>query len=264
MAKKAQKDVQSNTDAEEKIIIKAVGEINQMIGDSYFSTAIKVGDYILKIFFDNDPKKVKSKDPNKIISFKKLCQRSELKVHPKHLNQMVVIAVQERILLNGIQKKIKPIAGIEKDKLDKLNYSIKVELLKVVSDNKKIQFANHFIDNNFTVMDARNYIKSKLGIQTTLDIVPFNKSWIDQFSEIIKWSENDSIDGDFNKLSNRQIATIKKQITGYSDIINKISDIKNNFDKKIKSVQTKLQEREAELNKQPGATNNTDSNNGEK
>ncbi len=264
MAKKAQKDIQLNEDTEETKINNAVNEINQMIGDSYFSTAIKVGDYIFNYFFDNDPKKVKSKDPNKRNSFNKLCQRSELKVHPKHLYQMVVIAVQEKLLLNGIIKTNKSIAGIEKDKLDKLNYSIKVELLKVASEKNKLKYANHFIDNNFTVMQAREYIKSKLGIQTTLDIVPFNKSWIDQFSEIIKWSESDGIDGDFSKLSNRQIATIKKQITGYSDIIKNISDIKEKFDNKITSVQTKLQEREAELNKQNGTTNNTDSNNGDK
>ena len=229
--------------ASKEIIDDAVKHINEIIGSTYYQTAIDVGEYVLNTFFKDNPNEVKSKDPNKENSFSKLCERSDLKVHPKHLNQMVVVALQERLLIGGIESKKESISGISQKDTDKLGYSLKVELLKVINDKMKIQFAKHFIKNKFTVSKAKEYIKSKLGMQTALDIIPFSTPFIDQLNKISKWSATEDVSGDFSKLTAVKITKIRQNIDSYISFISKVDDIK----KKLEKIKTKVTEREIEI-----------------
>jgi hypothetical protein len=237
------KEIESKKVIEEAIIKEAVEYINEKIGSTYYKTAIDVGEYVLNTFFKDNPNGVKSRDPNKENSFSKLCERSDLKVHPKHLNQMVVVALQERLLINGIDSKKEFVAGITPKDMDKLGYSLKVELLKVTSDEMKITFAKHFIKQKFKVNQAREYIKSKLGTQTDSDIIPFSTPLIDQLKKISEWSETQDVSGDFSKLTAGKVAKIRKNIDDYISFISKVDDIKS----KLEKIKTKVNEREAEI-----------------
>jgi hypothetical protein len=226
-----------------KIIDDAVKYINGKIGSAYYQTAIDVGEYVLNTFFKADPNEVKSKNPNKEHSFSKLCERPDLNVHPKHLNQMVVVALQERLLIGGIQSNKEFIRGIPQKDMDKLGYSLKVELLKVISDKTKIKFAKHFIEHEFTVSQAKEYIKSELGTQTALDIIPFSNPLIDQLKKITVWSETEDVSGDFSKLTAGKVAKIRQNIDDYFIFISKVDVIKS----KLEKIETKVTERETEI-----------------
>jgi hypothetical protein len=228
---------------EDVIIDDAVEYINDKIGSTYYKTAIDVGEYVLNTFFNDNTNEVKSKDPNKKNSFSKLCERSDLKVHPKHLNQMVVVALQERLLIGGIQSNKESIRGIPQKDMDKLGYSLKVELLKVISDKTKIKFAIHFIEHKFTVSQAKEYIKSELGTQTALDIIPFSNPLIDQLKKITVWSETEDVSGDFSKLTAGKVAKIRQNIDDYFRFISKVDVIKS----KLEKIETKVTERETEI-----------------
>ena len=110
-------------------IDEAVQYINEKIGNRYYETAIDVGNYVLKTFFNDDINEVKSKNPKKLLSFNKLCARPDLELHPKHLNQMVLVAAQEKLLIEKLGA----------DKVNKLGYSLKVELLKIRDDKIRKQ-----------------------------------------------------------------------------------------------------------------------------
>jgi len=237
------KQIANKKTTEDVIIDDAVKHINEIIGSTYYQTAIDVGEYVLNTFFKDNPNGVKSRDPNKENSFSKLCERSDLKVHPKHLNQMVVVALQERLLIGGIDSKKEPVPGIPQKDMGKLGYSLKVELLKVTSDKMKITFAKHFINSKFKVSQAREYIKAKLGTQTDSDIIPFSTPLIDQLNKISEWSETEGVSGDFSKLTAGKVAKIRQNIDGYISFISKVDSIK----KKLEKIETKVTEREAEI-----------------
>jgi len=236
-------EITSKKTTEDAIIKEAVEYINEKIGSSYYKTAIDVGEYVLNTFFKDNPNGVKSRDPNKENSFSKLCESSDLKVHPKHLNQMAVVALQERLLIGGIDSKKEFEAGITQKDMDKLGYSLKVELLKVTSDKMKITFAKHFIKQKFKVSQAKEYIKSKLGTQTAFDIIPFGTPLIDQFKKISEWSETEGVSGDFSKLTAGKVAKIRQNIDNYISFISKVDVIKS----KLEEIKTKVNEREAEI-----------------
>ncbi len=237
------KEITSKEKTEDVIIKEAVEYINEKIGSSYYKTAIDVGEYVLNTFFKDNPNGVKSRDPNKENSFSKLCESSDLKVHPKHLNQMAVVALQERVLIGGIDSKKEFVACIPQKDMDKLGYSLKVELLKVTSDKMKITFAKHFIKQKFKVSQAKEYIKSKLGTQTDSDIIPFSTPLIDQFKKISEWSETEGVSGDFSKLTAGKVAKIRKNIDDYISFFSKFDGIKL----KLEDIKTKVNKREAEI-----------------
>jgi hypothetical protein len=211
---------------ENKIIDDAVQHINELIGKRYYETAIEVGDYVLKTFFKDSRTEIKSKNPNKEHSFNRLCERSDLKVHPKHLYQMVVVAAQEKLLI----EKLGP------EETSKLGYSLKVELLKVNSGKNKIEFAKHFIKKSFTVNQAKEYLRLKIGSDTALNIIPFSKPLIDQFTKISEWAEKKEITGDFGELTPHKIKTINDNIEIYLKNIEKIDQVK----KKLLEIRDKM------------------------
>jgi hypothetical protein len=220
----------NNSSVDEKILInEAVNYINDKIGNSYYNTAVEIGDYILKNFFNDDIKKVKSKLSNKDNSFSKLCQNSDLKIHPKHLNQMVLIAAQEKLFKENIKKE--------------LNYSLKVELLKV-NNKQKIIFAEHFIKNKFTIKQAKEYLKEKLGTVTGLDIIPFNRPLIAQFKKIYDWSQIQEIEVDFSKI--KSVYRAKETIKNIDDFILYIDNLLV-IKKKLEDTKEKVAGREKTL-----------------
>ena len=228
---------------ENEIIDKAVQKINELIGNKYYETAIEVGNYVLTTFFNNDIKEVKSKNPNKLQSFKKLCERPDLQVHPKHLNQMVQVAIQEKLLIDNLGK----------DKASKLGYSLKAELLKIHNDELKIKTAKKWIANPKTIAEAKKDIALLRESNTaTSDLIPINSLFVDQLETISEWTENDELEDKLNKLSINKIKKIKDHIDTflekYEPVKNKIDIVKSKIDP---IYETKLKFEEAKAAEPP-------------
>jgi len=195
-------------------IDEAVQVINDKIGNKLYETAIEVGNYVLKTFFNDDIKEVKSKNPNKLLSFNKLCDRSDLKVHPKHLNQMVQVAAQEKILIAA--------------NVNDLSYSLKVELLKIHDDKSKIKTAKKWTTKPVTIAEAKKYIASQEESNPAAsDLIPINTLFIDQMKTISEWTENDELEGKLKGLSINKIKKIKEQVDAF---LEKYEPVKNKID----------------------------------
>ncbi len=203
-------------------IDEAVKEINDLVGNKLYETAIAVGDYVLKTFFNDDIKEVQSKNSKKLMSFNKLCDRSDLKVHPKHLNQMVQVAAQEKILIAA--------------EANKLGYSLKVELLKIHDDTLKTKTAKKWTSKPVTIAEAKKYISSLLeeSNSSVSALIPINTLFIDQLKTISEWTENDELAGKLEGLSINKIKKIKEQVDlfleKYEPVKNKIDIVKDKID----------------------------------
>jgi hypothetical protein len=215
MAKKTAAATKENVPAVVNIDIdNAVHHINELVGNKLYETAIEVGNYVLKTFFKDDINEVKSKNPNKLLSFKTLCERSDLKVHPKHLNQMVQVAAQEKILIAG--------------KANELGYSLKVELLKIHDDKLKTKTAKKWIAKPITIAEAKKYISLLGGSSPAVsDLIPLSSPFIDQLKTISEWVENDELTGKLEGLSINKIKKIKEHI---DDFLNQYEPVKTKID----------------------------------
>lgn len=146
-----------------KAIDKHVAEINRLVVKDLTKMAIKVGNYILEHFFNNDCLEAVSKNPHKAVSYRDLQTHKGLNIPFNMLNQMVRVAAQEKIFLNNTLNNIKL-----------LSYSHRVELLQVDESEKKIEFAIRSIEGQFTVRKLRSVIKGKVSHERSAEITPFN------------------------------------------------------------------------------------------
>ncbi|MBI5591036.1 MAG: hypothetical protein HY881_11200 [Deltaproteobacteria bacterium] len=195
-------------------IDEAVNCINELVGNKLYETAIEVGNYVLKTFFKDDINEVKSKNPNKLQSFKKLCERSDLKIHPKHLNQMVHVAAQEKILIAG--------------KVNQLGYSLKVELLKIQDDKLKIKTAKKWIVKPLTITEAKKYIASLIESSPAVsDLIPLSSPFLEQLKTISEWTGNEELEGKLEGLSINKIKKIKDHIDAF---LEKYEPVKTKID----------------------------------
>lgn len=113
---------------EDPIIHKAVKFIRKQVRTSMLVTALKIGYYVLKEFYHDSAGEARSKKPEKHASFRKLCDNQYLPLSKTSLNQMVRLAVQDRVFQrNNMQESV---SG--------LNYSHLNEIAKLPSlDSKK-------------------------------------------------------------------------------------------------------------------------------
>lgn len=87
----------------DKLVEEAVDYINGIIKESVFTGAVKVGEYVLEKFYDNDVERVRSHNPKKDASFRKLADRCEkdLLVSKTFLGGAVGVAVMCKLLPPG-------------------------------------------------------------------------------------------------------------------------------------------------------------------
>ena len=60
--------------------------------------ARQIGDYLLANFFDNDPQQVSSQNPNKSVSFRRLCERPDLPFTEGALRRFIQVSINFRLL----------------------------------------------------------------------------------------------------------------------------------------------------------------------
>ena len=107
---------------DQALVERAVREINELANKMVYKGSIDVGEYLLREFFNNDPKLAASKNPSKKASYRELCKREDLTIKAPQLSVMVRVAAQERFFLEN-----------EIDS-DKLSYRAKAELIKLPSE----------------------------------------------------------------------------------------------------------------------------------
>ena len=202
---------------------------------------------MLKTFFNDDIKEVKSKNPNKLMSFNKLCARPDLQVHPKHLNQMVLVAAQERLLIGKLGA----------DKVDKLGYSLKVELLKIRDDKMRTKIAQKWISNPKTILEAKKEIASlRESNPAASEIIPLSSPLIGQLKTISEWVDNDDLTGKLEGLSINKIKKIKENIDDflkqYEPVKTKLSDVKAKIDPIYEIKKKEIDEKAATPKKKRG------------
>ena len=214
------------TEEEKKLLLtdaqisKAVKEINDMVAKDVLSTAIKVGNHVIKTFFNNDIQEAMSKDPQKAVSYRDLQRNKELNISFNHLSLMVRIAAQEKLFPEKLEEK----------KLKLLSYSHRVELLQVDEENKKIALAKKCVDDKLSVRDLRDEIRGKASRNRSTDVIPFN----DTLTDILNlYSEEKLSDEDLQTYSFSKIQKIK---TNVDEFLNKVDDAKA----KLHTIQKKI------------------------
>lgn len=108
---------------EDPIIHKTVKFIRKQVTTSVLTSSLKIGYYILKEFYHGSVGEARSQNPEKQISFRKLCDNPYLPLSKSNLNLMVRIAIQDRIFQSN---------GMEKD-VEGLNYYQLCEIAKLPS-----------------------------------------------------------------------------------------------------------------------------------
>ncbi len=131
------------------VVEEAVAFINGRIEQTVFDGAIEIGEYVLVHFFDNDISLISSKNPDKQVSFRKLCAHPDLAVSAQALNKMVRVAAQERFFkVNGIDA-------------SSLKYSHKIELTSLENNAEKLNIARRAISEALSVRELRDIIKQE-------------------------------------------------------------------------------------------------------
>jgi len=92
---------------DDPVIHKAVEFIRKEVTTSVLASSLEIGYYILKEFFHDSVGEARSRNPEKQISFRKLCDNPYLPLSKSTLSQMVRIAIQDRIFrINGMKEDI--------------------------------------------------------------------------------------------------------------------------------------------------------------
>ena len=247
MAKKPVSAPKIEVPAVNKIDIDdAVNHINELVGNKLYETSIEVGNYVLKAFFNDDINEVKSRNPKKLLSFKKLCENPDLKVHPKHLNQMVQVAAQERLLIDKFGE----------EKVKGLGYSLKVELLKIQDDKIKTKTAKKWIAKPITILEAKKFIALLRDNNPAVsDLIPLSSPFLSQMKTISEWTETGDLQGKLEGLSINKIKKIKEHIDDflnqYEPVKTKLDDVKTKIDP-IYASKKKLEDEKAAKPKKRG------------
>jgi hypothetical protein len=134
-------------EVEETQIENAVTWINDKIKTNVYGTYLDIGNYILETFFNNDFDQVKSFNPHKTSSFRKLAEREDLLIKKTHLHNSVRVAIQERLLLPTVQS------------IGQLTFTHKTALLPLKSLDKKKELIEMAVHENWSVSKLKDNVK---------------------------------------------------------------------------------------------------------
>lgn len=218
----------SNVAVDEKLIDDAVAFINETASETIYKGSIEIGEYILENFFGGDLKFASSKNPKKVSSFNKLCEREDLTVHPNRLGLMVRVASQERFL---VEKKVNT---------EGLSYTHKAILVKLDNTKEKINTIEKCIAEEWSTRDLDDEIKrliQGLPASTNLSLIRTTKRYITKVDDVLKAVENSSLDisdDELSKMSDKKRKDLENYLkelkTKIDDTVKKSGDIKTGCD----------------------------------
>ena len=215
-------------DVEEVRIDEAVGWINKKITAGVHSTYLEIGNYVFEQFFEGDLAQVKSFNPHKASSFRKLAERADidLMISKSHLQRAVQVAIQERHLLPTVPT------------LGQLPFSHKALLLPIKDDAKKGKLAVKAIEEQLTYKKLQELVNNVREKQPKSPagrpVLPgFMKSITRTYSVFAKEGSLAGLDEDSIKtLGKEDLAELEKKLT---HILTGISRIKEAVEKALTS-----------------------------
>jgi len=180
---------------DEKLIDEAVEFINataQKIDGHQF----KIGEYLLKSFYDGDINAVSDKNPKKKKSLSALLERkNELPFSKSKLSRMLNVAAQDRFL---------KAEGVD---TDGLSFNHRVQLLRLENgDDAKIGLIESCIENKWSVRELREEVTDKLNAKEGDEGLFPDK----EFSRIVN-----RIEGLFGELKDEAIAMDEETLKGF-------------------------------------------------
>jgi hypothetical protein len=130
-------------------IAEAVIWINEKIKEGIHGTYRQIGSYVFDNFFSGDLEQVKSFNPHKASSFRKLTDRAgaDLMISKTNLYRAVHVFIQDKLLLPTVPA------------MEQLTFSHKALLLPLKSDKKKGELANKVTENNLSTRDLQDLVK---------------------------------------------------------------------------------------------------------
>jgi hypothetical protein len=135
-----------------ELVDQAVQFINEKMQETVYRGSEEIGAYLLEKFFDNDIRKAASRNSKKAMSFRRLCAREDLLVHPATLSVMVRVAAQENFFRDK---------GLDSGRL---SFRHKAELVKLPNDDQKVAAAQKAMDEK---MSARFLAQHVSGMRPT-------------------------------------------------------------------------------------------------
>lgn len=138
---------------EDPVIHGAVKFIRNQARDSLLAASLKIGNYMLKKFFNDSVGEARSKNRDKNTSYRKLCENPYMPISRSNLNNMVQLAIQDRILKrNGLEESTKS-----------LTYSHLVELAKLPGLPKKKELIEEVNKEGLSVRQTAERVKEMKG-----------------------------------------------------------------------------------------------------
>ncbi len=139
------KDVTSES-VEDELVEKAVKFINETVKETIYKGYLEIGRYLFDKFYDSDIERVRSRDPKKKASLRKLKQHQGLALHPSTLHDTVRVAAQEYFFNER---------GID---TSQLTYTHKCELVKIDDNDEKIQLVQNIISATMSTRQLTHVI----------------------------------------------------------------------------------------------------------
>ena len=109
--------------------------------------ASQIGEYLIERFFDGDLALVTSQNPNKNVSFRKLCEREDLPFSARALRSFIQVAINFRLLPIDKAKQLPP-----------SHHSI---LYQVADPNERIEIGVRVADEGISASELRKIVKGK-------------------------------------------------------------------------------------------------------
>jgi hypothetical protein len=216
---------------DQALIDESVKIINDIVVKTMYKGSLEIGQYLLKHFFNDDIKLASSKNPNKPVSFKALCKRTDLSVHPSTLSRMVRVASQERYFVeNSVNT-------------ENLSYSHKIEFTKLDNDKKKLQLVKKCITETIS---CRKLAEDILAIRqkSRKETEPSPLKLITSVDRLIEGTQIATLLSKPEKLQNMRPNTRNDIRERASDLLEKMGTISKDCNKLIKTIE-KIEEKKA-------------------
>lgn len=237
--------VETSQEVDSQLFDDAVKFINEKANETLYKGSIEIGEYILEKFFENKPELASSKNPKKLQSFNKLCEREDLVVHPNRLSLMVRVASQEKFFIT------------EDIDTKELSYTHKASLVKLDNNSKKINMVKKCIEKEWSTKALDNAIKKHMeGLPSTHkpSLIRTTKKYLNKIDGVLNAVKDTGFDFDpdnISKMTPEKRKDLKKNLTDLQkkavDGMNKTKDISEECGKALKD----LTDIEAKIKKNP-------------
>jgi hypothetical protein len=136
IAELSEKDDDDLVFDDDPVIHATIKFIRGEIRSKVLATSLEIGNYVLKNFYHDRVAEARSKNPEKHTSYRKLCENQYLPLSKSNLNQMVRIAIQDRVFQrNNMQESVAGLTALHLSEIAKLpSLSAKKDLIAEIRE----------------------------------------------------------------------------------------------------------------------------------